>query len=44
VPKRFDTRFFIVRAPAGQVAEADEGEALELMWLTPQQALDPRAA
>lgn len=40
-PKRFDTRFFIVQAPAGQVAEADLGEALELMWLTPQQALDP---
>jgi hypothetical protein len=44
VPKRFDTRFFMVPAPAGQVAEADQGEALELMWLTPQQALDPQRA
>ncbi len=41
VPKRFDTRFFITRAPAAQVAEADLGEAAELMWLTPQQALHP---
>lgn len=40
-PKRFDTRFFANPVPPGQVAEADLGEALELMWLTPQQALDP---
>jgi len=41
-PKRFDTRFFAVLAPAGQQAVADEGEALELMWLTPRAALDPQ--
>ena len=41
VPKRFDTRFFIAHAPAGQAAQADLGEALELMWLTPQAALAP---
>jgi len=41
VPKRFDTRFFAMRAPAGQNAVADYGEALELMWLTPQAALAP---
>lgn len=41
VPKRFDTRFFVTRAPAGQQAVADYGEALELMWLTPAAALDP---
>ncbi|MCU0968690.1 MAG: MBL fold metallo-hydrolase [Rubrivivax sp.] len=40
-PKRFDTRFFAVRAPAGQQAAADGGEAVDLMWLTPEQALDP---
>jgi len=40
-PKRFDTRFFAAAAPAGQVAVADEGEALELMWLTPVAALEP---
>ena len=40
VAKRFDTRFFIARAPDGQQAQADLGEALELMWLTPAQALE----
>ena len=40
-PKRFDTRFFAVRAPAGQQAEVDHGEAVALMWLRPAQALDP---
>jgi glyoxylase-like metal-dependent hydrolase (beta-lactamase superfamily II)/8-oxo-dGTP pyrophosphatase MutT (NUDIX family) len=39
-PKRFDTRFFVARAPAGQIAQADFGEAVELLWLTPAQALD----
>jgi glyoxylase-like metal-dependent hydrolase (beta-lactamase superfamily II)/8-oxo-dGTP pyrophosphatase MutT (NUDIX family) len=38
-PKRFDTRFFAVRAPEGQVAEVDMTEAVELMWLTPRVAL-----
>ena len=41
LPKRFDTRFFMALAPPGQVAQADLGEALELMWLTPAQALAP---
>ena len=40
-PRRFDTRFFVTRAPEGQEAEADYGEAVELMWLTPAQALEP---
>ncbi|MEN9418943.1 MAG: hypothetical protein RI988_2563 [Pseudomonadota bacterium] len=40
-PRRFDTRFFVTRAPEGQHAEADYGEAVELMWLTPAAALDP---
>ncbi len=38
--KRFDTRFFAAAAPAGQQAEADGTESVELMWLTPTQALD----
>lgn len=38
-PKRFDTRFFIAEAPQGQQAVPDLGEALELMWLTPAEAL-----
>ena len=40
-PKRFDTRFFMALAPAEQTAEADYGEAMELMWLTPRAALAP---
>lgn len=43
-PKRFDTRFFVRLAPPGQEAEPDFGEALELMWLTPAEALDPARA
>ena len=41
VPKRFDTRFFCALAPQQQVAQADLGEAVELMWLTPAAALAP---
>ncbi len=40
LPKRFDTRFFVARLPAGQVPVVDAGEALELAWLTPAQALE----
>ena len=43
-PKRFDTRFFVRLAPPGQEAVPDMGEALELMWLTPDEALDPQRA
>lgn len=39
MPKRFDTRFFVARAPQGQVPVVDAGEALELAWLTPTEAL-----
>lgn len=39
-PKRFDTRFFVTRAPQGQEAVADYSEAVELLWLAPAQALD----
>jgi len=41
-PKRFDTRFFVRLAPPAQQATPDLGEALELLWLTPDEALDPR--
>jgi len=43
LPKRFDTRFYVARLPEGQVPQADEGEALEIAWLTPNAALDPAA-
>ena len=38
--KRFDTRFFVTMAPPDQEAVADRGEAVELMWVTPGEALD----
>jgi glyoxylase-like metal-dependent hydrolase (beta-lactamase superfamily II)/8-oxo-dGTP pyrophosphatase MutT (NUDIX family) len=41
IPKRFDTRFYVARLPAGQVPVADQGEAQELAWLSPAAALDP---
>jgi glyoxylase-like metal-dependent hydrolase (beta-lactamase superfamily II)/8-oxo-dGTP pyrophosphatase MutT (NUDIX family) len=44
MPKRFDTRFYVARVPQGQAAVVDAGEALELAWLTPEQALDKARA
>jgi 8-oxo-dGTP pyrophosphatase MutT (NUDIX family) len=37
--RRFDTRYFIATAPAGQQARHDEHEATESAWLTPRAAL-----
>ncbi|MFP5466414.1 MAG: NUDIX hydrolase [Gammaproteobacteria bacterium] len=37
--KRFDTRFFLARAPAGQTASHDGHEATEAVWLSPREAL-----
>ena len=41
MPKIFDTRFFVTRMPEGQRALHDSVEAVDLLWLTPAQALDP---
>ncbi|HEY4069303.1 MAG TPA: MBL fold metallo-hydrolase [Burkholderiaceae bacterium] len=43
-PKIFDTRFFVAEAPAHQIARADGGETVELLWLTPAEALDKARA
>ncbi len=40
LPKIFDTRFFVTAAPTGQSAVHDATETVELMWLSPAQALD----
>lgn len=40
LPKRFDTLFFVARAPAGQVPEVDAGETTTLAWVNPAAALD----
>ena len=37
--KRFDTRFFIAEAPAGQTAAFDGTEMVEQLWLRPAEAL-----
>lgn len=38
-PKRYDTHFFLARAPAGQDAVHDGREAVEAVWVRPEEAL-----
>ncbi len=44
LPKRFDTLFFVCRAPVDQVARHDDGETTTLEWVVPRTALDAQAA
>jgi 8-oxo-dGTP pyrophosphatase MutT (NUDIX family) len=37
--RRFDTRFFVARAPDDQIAEADATEVLDGRWIAPREAL-----
>ncbi len=39
-PRRFDTHFFVARAPEGQQAVQDDGEIVHLGWMTPADALE----
>lgn len=39
MPKRFDTFFYVVRAPANQVAACDGHETVDAEWIAPQQVL-----
>jgi glyoxylase-like metal-dependent hydrolase (beta-lactamase superfamily II)/8-oxo-dGTP pyrophosphatase MutT (NUDIX family) len=39
-PRRFDTRFFVARAPERQVAEHDGAELMHHAWLAPPTALE----
>ena len=39
MPKRFDTWFYAVRAPADQVAAADGREAVDAEWIAPAEIL-----
>ena len=41
--KRFDTLFFVARAPVGQVPEVDAGETTTLAWVQPAAALAAHA-
>lgn len=43
-PKRFDTRFYVARAPAAQQASSDRYETTDAIWLSPRAALDRHAA
>ncbi|HZQ61292.1 MAG TPA: MBL fold metallo-hydrolase [Casimicrobiaceae bacterium] len=39
-PRRFDTRFFMARAPAEQEGSHDNTETVHSLWIRPQEALD----
>jgi 8-oxo-dGTP pyrophosphatase MutT (NUDIX family) len=39
-PKRFDTHFFLVEAPAGQTPLHDQHEVTDSAWVTPIEALE----
>jgi 8-oxo-dGTP pyrophosphatase MutT (NUDIX family) len=41
-PRRFDTHFFLVRAPAGQVVRHDGHEAVDHEWVSPASLLQRR--
>src|SRR5262249_32768552 len=41
-PKRFDTRFFAVHAPAGQEVMSDLSESSEFVWIAPAAMLAER--
>jgi 8-oxo-dGTP pyrophosphatase MutT (NUDIX family) len=43
VPKRFDTLFFVARAPQAQEPSVDEGETTTLAWVHPPDALAAQA-
>ncbi len=41
-PRRFDTHFFLVQAPADQIVRHDGREAVDHAWAAPQDLLDRR--
>ena len=44
MPKRFDTAFYLAKAPLDQVASHDGYESVDSVWINPQQALDDAEA
>ena len=38
--RRFDTRFFVARLPAGQTIHPQEGEVTDWRWVSPRRVLD----
>lgn len=43
-PRRFDTRFYLVPAPAGQSSAHDDNETIASLWVRPSDALQRQAA
>lgn len=43
-PRRFDTHFFLVRAPEGQVVRHDGREAVDHSWVAPLDLIEKRKA
>jgi len=43
-PRRYDTRFFVTRAPAGQVPLHDDREVIANLWIRPGDALEQHRA
>lgn len=43
MPKRFDTHFFIARAPEDHIAVHDGSESVDSVWISPQKVLDEAA-
>jgi 8-oxo-dGTP pyrophosphatase MutT (NUDIX family) len=43
-PRRFDTRFFVARAPEAQTPLHDDRETIESLWIRPSDALARQAA
>ncbi len=43
-PRRFDTRFFVARAPAEQVPLHDDNETIDSLWVNPAAALERHRA
>ena len=39
-PKRYDTRFFLAKAPVSQIASPDHGEVVGLSWVKPLDFID----
>jgi 8-oxo-dGTP pyrophosphatase MutT (NUDIX family) len=43
MPKRFDTAFYIVEAPPGQIARHDGSESVDSVWISPRRAIEDAA-
>jgi 8-oxo-dGTP pyrophosphatase MutT (NUDIX family) len=43
-PRRYDTRFFVAKAPPGQTPAHDAGETIDDVWIRPAEALERHRA